>query len=310
MSDIILHHYPGSPFSQKVRWVFGYKGIAWKSVITPTVMPKPDVTALTGGYRRAPFMQIGADIYCDSALICQVIDRLQPEPPLYPTAIAGLAETVAQWADSSLFWTAVPYTLQPAGVVYVLQGATPEMMKAFAADRAAMNPNFRRPTIADGGAALHTYLLRLEALLADGRTFLLGAAACIADFSAAQSIWFLRLAPPVAEMLVSYPKVEAWYRAVDAFGQGQFSKMTSAEALSVAAEGGQAPVSFAAENGLEHGASVTVTPTDYAHDPVAGRLVGLSHEESVVERRDDRAGLVRVHFPRIGFQVKVAEAAR
>ncbi len=309
MSDLILHHYPGSPFSQKVRWVLGYKSLTWKSVIAPTVMPKPDVTALTGGYRRAPFMQIDADIYCDSALMCQVIDRLQPEPSLYPAPMAGFAEMVAQWADSTLFWTAVPYTLQPAGVVHVLKGATPEMMKAFAADRAAMNPNFRRPTLADGGAALHTYLQRLEALLADGRSFLLGAAACIADFSAAQSIWFMRLAPPVAEVLVAYPKVEAWYRTVDAFGQGDFSKMTSAEAIAVAARGVHAPVSFVAENGLEEGASVTVTPTDYAHDPVAGRLVGLSREESVVERRDDRAGLVRVHFPRIGFQIKAAQAA-
>ena len=65
-------------------------------------MPKPDVVALTGGYRRTPFMQIGADVYCDSALMCRVIDRLAPEPPLYPAATRGLAEIVAQWADSAL----------------------------------------------------------------------------------------------------------------------------------------------------------------------------------------------------------------
>ena len=32
------------------------------SVHIPSVLPKPDVVALTGGYRRTPFLQLGADI--------------------------------------------------------------------------------------------------------------------------------------------------------------------------------------------------------------------------------------------------------
>ena len=80
MADLILHHYPTSPFSEKIRLVLGYKKLAWKSVIIPAIMPKPDVVALTGGYRRTPFMQIGADIYCDTALMCRVIDALAPQP--------------------------------------------------------------------------------------------------------------------------------------------------------------------------------------------------------------------------------------
>ena len=58
VSDIILHHYPSSPFSEKIRLVLGYKKLAWKSVIIPSIMPKPDVLALTGGYRKTPFMQV------------------------------------------------------------------------------------------------------------------------------------------------------------------------------------------------------------------------------------------------------------
>ncbi|MES3013082.1 MAG: glutathione S-transferase N-terminal domain-containing protein, partial [Pseudomonadota bacterium] len=79
MSELILHHYAGSPFSEKVRLILGFKGLAWRSVIVPNIMPKPDVVALTGGYRRTPFMQIGADIYCDTALMCRVIDALNME---------------------------------------------------------------------------------------------------------------------------------------------------------------------------------------------------------------------------------------
>ena len=307
MNELILHHYGMSPFSEKVRLVLGFKRLAWRSVIVPNVLPKPDVQALTGGYRRTPFLQIGADVYCDTALMCRVIDALAPEPPLYPAATAGLADIVAQWADSALFWTAVPFTLQPAGVTHVFDGATPDAMKAFGADRAAMNPNLRRPTVSDGAAALHTYLARLEQLLADGRPFLLGALASIADFSAVQSVWFMHLAPPIAALLQGYPKVGAWSERVRGFGQGTLTKTTSAEAIEVAAAAakvGHAPLSFSAEPGLDAGDDVTVTPTDYAHDPVAGRLVGLSRGEVVVARTDERAGTVHVHFPRIGFQIK------
>ena len=304
MPELILHHYATSPFSEKLRLVLGFKRMAWRSVDIPMIMPKPDVVALTGGYRRTPFMQIGADIYCDTALMCRVIERLQPEPTLYPTAAAGLADIVAQWADSALFWIAAPYTMQPAGAMHLMPGATLATLKAFAADRAGMSPNLRRPTLADGAAALNTYLARIENLLADGRPFLLGAQPCIADFSTVQSVWFIKRAPPVATVLAPFARLQAWYERVAAFGHGSATPMTSTEAIAVAAAGSHAPVSFTAEPGLEAGDEVTVTPTDYAHDAVAGRLVGLGPDEVVIERSDERAGTLHVHFPRIAFQIK------
>lgn len=69
MTDIILHHYETSPYAEKVRIGLGLKGLAWASVEIPVIMPKPNLTALTGGYRKTPVLQIGADIYCDSQLI-------------------------------------------------------------------------------------------------------------------------------------------------------------------------------------------------------------------------------------------------
>ena len=91
MADIILHHYPMSPFAEKIRLVLGYKKINWTSVIIPMMMPKPDVVSLTGGHRRTPLLQIGADIYCDTALICDVLEHLYPAPTLYPEHQKGLA---------------------------------------------------------------------------------------------------------------------------------------------------------------------------------------------------------------------------
>ena len=305
MSELILHHYATSPFSEKVRLVLGMKGLRWRSVTVPVIMPKPDVVALTGGYRRTPFLQIGADVWCDSSLMCRVIDRLAPEPPLYPRAIAGLAEIVAQWADTSLFWTAVPYTMQPAGVAHLFAGAPPEALKAFGADRAAMNPSMRRAPIADARAALVAYLGRLASLLADGRPYLIGESASIADFSAAQSIWFMRRAPPIAALLAGTPSVVAWFERVAAFGHGTSESIGSAEAIEVAAQArSHAPTTVGEGQGFVAGAEVRVSAADYAHDEIVGSVVGIDDDEVVLARDDARAGRVHVHFPRIGFHVK------
>ncbi|MBL8511715.1 MAG: glutathione S-transferase N-terminal domain-containing protein, partial [Betaproteobacteria bacterium] len=118
MSDLILHHYPASPFSEKVRLIMGYKKLAWQSVIIPNIMPKPDLQALTGGYRRTPVLQVGADIYCDTSLIVEVLEAHQPAPSLYPSPIEGLVRTLAQWADFQLFWAAMSYNLGPKGAAY------------------------------------------------------------------------------------------------------------------------------------------------------------------------------------------------
>jgi glutathione S-transferase len=77
MSELILHHYAMSPFAEKTRLILGYKQLVWRSVLIPPVMPKPDVIALTGGYRKTPALQIGADIYCDTALIARVLEARQ-----------------------------------------------------------------------------------------------------------------------------------------------------------------------------------------------------------------------------------------
>jgi glutathione S-transferase len=305
MSELIFHHYASSPFSEKVRLVFGYKDLAWKSVVIPVIMPKPDVIALTGGYRKTPILQVGADVYCDTALICRVLDRLHPQPSLYPAPVEGLASILAQWADSALFWCAIPYTMQPKGIASVFADATPEALKAFSVDRAAFTSGMRRSTLADATAQLTVYLGWLENQLADGRRFFAGDAPSIADFSIAHSLWFIRRAPEVAGMLARYVKLDAWYARVQAFGHGRHERLASPDAIAIAANTKQrAPAEFDESQGFARDEPVNVSATDYGADPVAGLLAGISHEEVVVRRNDERAGAVHVHFPRIGFQVK------
>jgi glutathione S-transferase len=109
MTDIILHHYETSPYSEKVRLGFGLKGLPWASVEIPRIMPKPDLTALTGGYRKTPVLQIGADIYCDSQLIMCELERRHPTPSFYPAG-RGAADALAWWAEKTTFQLPASYS--------------------------------------------------------------------------------------------------------------------------------------------------------------------------------------------------------
>lgn len=304
MSELILHHYPMSPFAEKARLMLGYKRLPWRSVTIPPVMPKPDVVALTGGYRKTPVLQIGADVYCDTALIARVLEARQSVPSLYPS-FAPLAAPLAQWADAMLFPAAVSWAMQPAGAAAILGEQPPEVLKAFAADRAAMRANAPRPTLGDATAQLRQHLNALSTQLQRGGPWLLGSAPTIADFSAGHCLWFIRLARPVAGLLDEYPAIGPWLDRLDAIGHGESVVMSSSEALAAAAgAGAHAPTAVEPGLGFEAGQAVVASATDYGTDPVAGVLVGLNAQESVLRRTDPRAGTVHVHFPRFGFQLR------
>ena len=68
---LILHQYDISPFSQKAQKMMGLKELSWQSVEMPMIAPKPDVEALTGGYRGTPVLQIGQDVFIDNWMIAR-----------------------------------------------------------------------------------------------------------------------------------------------------------------------------------------------------------------------------------------------
>ena len=313
MSALILHHYPTSPFSEKIRLVMGYKRLTWKSVIIPSIMPKPDVIALTGGYRKTPFLQIGSDVYCDSALICDVLEHLQPAPTLYPAQHKGLARVLAQWADSTLFWAAMGYNLQPRGAAAMFEGAPVEVLKAFGADRAAMSAGMTRLRPADATAAYKSYLRRLANMLEE-QDFLLGGAPCVADFSAYHPLWFSRQRVPVmANILDATPAVLRWMDRMAALGHGGAEKYSSIEAIAdcKAAPGpaSAADSVFQDEHGIALGSRVTVTAESFGQEPTEGELVAATRTRYTLRRQDERAGTVQVHFPRIGYVLRAVTTA-
>ena len=311
MSNIILHHYANSPFSEKVRLILGYKAIPWQSVLIPRIMPKPDVVALTGGYRRTPFMQIGADIYCDTALMCDELERRFPTPSLYPSGVPhGLVDTLAQWADTTLFWQgAIGYAFQPKSLPFIFADAPPEAAKAFAVDRAAMRAGAPRIGPSESAGALKVFLQRLDSML-ETQPYLLSSTPSLADFSAYHPLWFVRRIEPIAAILATVKNVLPWMDRIAAIGHGSATKLSSTDAIALAANTPThvADAPWHDEHGIAAGTAVTITPLDYAFDAVAGELVISNANQLAIKRTDDRAGEVIVHFPRVGYKLELVSA--
>ena len=307
MSQLILHHYPTSPFAEKIRLIFGYKKLAWHSVIIPRIMPKPELTALTGGYRRTPVMQIGADIYCDTALIADVLEKIAPAPSLYPSSVNGASRIVAQWADSQVFSAAMAYNFQPAGIADVFAGVPEEAIQAFVADRAAMRGGAPRMAIGEGTSTYKSQLRRLSDMLTD-RSYLLGDAPSIADFSAYHPIWFtLERTPSLSGILDATPLLKDWMTRMKAIGHGVHEKMTAElalEAANQATPGDVTQMAFVNEHGIDLGSEVTITADNFGLEPTQGTLVAATKTRLILRREDQRTGAVHVHFPRNGFILK------
>ena len=304
MADLILHHFATSPFSEKVRVAFGIKQLAWKSVQIPSIMPKPDLMPLSGGYRRTPVLQVGADIYCDTQLIMLEIDKHAPRTPLLPPGQAGEVRALAMWVDRNIFWSSV-------GVV--MGGIGDKLPEAFIKDRSAFTGrpfDVARLKEAAPFAAEQTYaqMALAEDMLADGRPYLLGAAPTLADCAFYNPVWFLKerlgagkAVPPLDRL----PRIVAWSERMKAFGAGKPTEMPAAEALDVAkaATPEAAKVDASDPSGLKAGQKVSVVPDDTGKVPVSGTLVGLATDRVSLIRSDPRVGDVVVHFPRAGYIV-------
>lgn len=308
MPELILHHYATSPFSEKIRLILGAKKLDWHSVNIPMLMPKPDAIALTGGYRRTPFMQIGADIYCDTALICDVLEHMEPEPALYPESHKGLARVLAQWGDTTLFMAAMAYNFQPKGALSIFPD--PEQLKLFGQDRAAMRNNAPRFPAPDATAAYKSYLRRIANML-EAQPYLLGESPCIADYAVYHPLWFSRTRMPImADILNATPQVLAWMDRMAAIGHGTSVKMTAETAIEVAHAATPQALGdevFQDEHGIALGSQVVIAAESFGLEPTSGELVAATRTRYTIRREDQRAGTVHVHFPRIGFILKKAE---
>ena len=310
MTKPILHHYPPSLFSEKVRALMGYLDVAWHSVMIPPIMPRPNLMPLSGGYRKTPIMQIGGHVYCDTAVICRALAQLQGDQTLYAPGFA--AERVARWADTELFRITVALNFRPEAIAAQMSQMSSAELEAFQKDRAELSGGVPMATLDPVGAeAEFKGLMRgLDEQLA-GSDYLFGTTPSIADFSVYHNLWFVEGNEANRALFEAWPAVRAYMQRIRSFGHGQVDEMSSEAALEV---GQQADPVMAEEIGVDAdlagdlvaGQRVTVAADDYGRNAIAGQLLGWNTDEVVIERQDEIAGRIILHVPTVGFDVSAA----
>lgn len=310
MVEIILHHYPQSPVSEKVRVVLGIKDLAWRSVEIPRLPPKPDLMPLTGGYRLTPVMQIGADIYCDSQRIIRELDRRHPEPTLFPGRAEGMAWGIGRWTDGPLFQTVIAVVFGQAG---------DDLPPEFFADRIPLyfGEGTTMEDLADilghNRDQVRAQFGWMNERLGGNRDFMLGDQVGLPDAFCYYLIWFLRGRDPKGPaMLDEFPHLVAWEERMQAFGHGRAQAMDAKQALAVARDAEPVAVECADPGdprGLKPGDAVDVTPDATGGDGVSGTLIASNAQEIAIGRTDEQVGAVAVHFPRAGYLVTKSKAA-
>ena len=305
MSEIILHNYPQSPVAEKVRVALGIKQATWRLVEIPRIPPKPDLVKLTGGYRRTPVMQIGADIYCDSQHIMRVLDG-RPGPTLQPR-VEGLIWFLSRYADGEFFSLAVKLVLGSAGDALPADFAEDRGRLYLGPDWAdkLKEANSDLPHLA---AQMRAPLSWLDDLLSDGRSYLIGEEPGVLDAQIYHVIWFLRGRWDQGPAFLSeFKNLLQWEDTVRDLGHGTQSDMSAADAIAIAAAASPAHAKGVAPGdpqGLAVGQSVVIKPdVNGGEQPVEGTIWAANAEEVTIHRLDADCGDLCVHFPRAGYRI-------
>jgi glutathione S-transferase len=282
--------------------MLGLKKLAWQSVETPMMLPKPDLVCLTGGYRGTPVMQIGADLYIDSQCIARDLERRHPEPTFFPAGDAGLAYALVKWSDEFF----------QAGLKMALALLGPDWDSGFRQDRQALFAHLDFDDMdketGHAMAQLCAHAALLDAQLADGRSFLGGDDAGLADIQAFGVPWFTRAAMPITEQLLrDFEHLPVWEARVAQLGEGDRQPVDVAEAHRVARESEPNLTSEVGDNepqGLEAGMPVRVMPDDFSlRGPVEGTVLRASALGLAIHRQTEDFGDLVIHFPRLGYRV-------
>jgi len=307
MSDnvLILHHYPASPVSEKVRAALGLKKLAWQSVEQNRLPDRPELFDLTGGYRRIPVLQMGADIYCDTLCILGALERHHPEPTFFPGNSAGLAYALGRWTDGPLFELAVRLAFAPA---------VDRLPAELVSDRARLylgpGGDFHKEAadIPHILAQMRHQLGWLEEKLAAGGKYMLGEQPGLADIYVWYIVWFVRGCYGEADKLFGeFPSLTAWAERMAALGHGSQSDMTIAESYAIAkASTPRTPEAADSSDpqGLKPGTEVAIVQVTDSGDPtVRGVVHAVRRDEIAIRRETEGAGTVCLHFPRVGYRI-------
>jgi len=304
MSDLILHHYALSPFSEKVRAMLGYADLDWQSVTVREMPPRPMLAPLAGGYRKIPVAQSGADVFCDTRIISQEIARLAGKPELVASNCDAEVQAFVAKVDLEIFLACIISAGNMTLLRKVLKESSLLDLGRLLWDRIAMGSKakVKANSPKQMKRMVDAHLADLETRL-ESQPFLFGDSPNAGDFSAYHSLWFQR---DLAEQprFKRFPNVNAWMDRLQAYGQGNSTQISADQALELAHAASPRVLPDSTQDEALIGKTVRVTPDDYGRIPVEGTLVASTDERWIVARDEDAVGRVHVHLPRQGFMIR------
>lgn len=300
---MILHHYKVSPFSEKIRAMFGYTDFAWQSATSPAAPPRPIVDPLAGGYRKIPVAQIGSDIFCDTRIISAEVAKLVADPTLDARNCSQEIQRFVEHTDGplarALFACGTPMRM----AIMIFTNFTPWEAARLGKDRAhvgktmsakRISPSKARPMVAE-------FIVDLESKL-EQNNFLFGDSPTIADFSAFHLIWFGGKIQGFG-FISDAPRVKQWFKTITKMGDGKKTSVSKKQVFSQARDSQPRAISIDLASGDLVGKKVEIKPDDYAQDSVTGIVVGSDNFRWVLARETDEFGTLHVHFPKQGYEL-------
>jgi glutathione S-transferase len=192
-----LYQFEMSQYSEKVRLILDYKGLAYRKIeVTPGV-GQLELFQLSG-QRRVPVLKDGTTVVSDSTAIAMYLDRQYPDKPLIPTdpKERGMCLLMEEWADASI-------GIKSRKVLYgalsqnqsfrtsILPNTTPDFIKTFVGavppevlDILGAGVGYGADAVKEAKDDLKQDLEALSLLLLD-RPYLVTDRPCLADFAVA-----------------------------------------------------------------------------------------------------------------------------
>ena len=301
----IFHHYPQSPIAEKIRITFGIMGMEWQSVQIPRIPPKPLLMPLTGGYRRTPVLQLGADIFCDSQAIAWQLGLQNSNAPAYQLSNKSLELILGSFGEAILFSLSVRVVLTTS-----MGKASEEFIK----DRGSLyfEPGW---TVEEMKNSLPSILLQLQAAfdlinhhLLENGPFINGDIPSYSDAVVQHCVWFLcgRWEGGI-DFIKPFDAVCKQREAIASLGHGISHDISAEQALETATKNiPNAPMGINCKftGGLRRGQRVKIRPNGRTSDPdVIGALRYLDETVIIIDYEHEETGQVAIHFPVLGYQI-------
>tara|TARA_E500000075_G_scaffold53691_1_gene48295 strand:- start:7 stop:939 length:933 start_codon:yes stop_codon:yes gene_type:complete len=301
-TTLILHQYDISPFSQKAQKMMGLKGLSWQSVEMPMIAPKPDVEALTGGYRGTPVLQIGRDVFIDNWMIARALDDFDSNGPAI-NAQGGLREA-ALYAWGERLFTPLLHA--------ALAAYQSEWDADFLADRKQVFPDVDFDTLAaddlDRRSQVRSYLGTVESQLGLGQDFLGGVQADGWDIHVWGMVWMIHSALPALMPIVgTLPRLTDWYERMSALGTGDREDVEIDVAWQALKDGpARSLPKTSAQEPLAQwvGEAVDISAGSADRGSASGRLLAVDQEQVVLGVEPISGESAQVWFPRFGYHLK------